>query len=207
MKRRPFLAFAVAMLALPACGPTSAADLLPAVAARLDNAPVIQGRFEQTRRLAGFTNPLVSRGDFVLLRARGLSWVTREPVASSLLITPDRLVVRDGDGRIQQQIRADAQPGLRAVSEAMLAVLRGDFSALTQRFQLDGKLVGKQGWSLTLTPTDPAMRHMFTRIELAGDRFVREVRLDEAGGDSTLLRMLATTASAAPSADQERRFD
>jgi hypothetical protein len=78
---------------------------------------------------------------------------------------------------------------------------------MTQRFHVDGKLVGKQGWALTLTPTDPAMRQMFARIELSGDRFVREVRLDENGGDSTALRLLATTAGKAPTADQEQRFD
>jgi len=206
MTRRTFLSFGLALLACLQGWPAFAADLLPAVTARLADASVIHGRFEQTRRLAGFNTPLVSRGDFVLLRARGLSWTTREPVASSLLVTPERLVVRDGDGRIQQQVRADAQPGLRAVSEAMLAVLRGDFSHLAQRFQVEGKLSGKQGWTLTLTPSDPALRHMFARIELTGDRFVREVRLDEAGGDSTLLRLQATAATT-PTADEERRFE
>ncbi len=71
---------------LPAL-PAHADDLLASVARRLADAPCIRGRFEQTRRLSGFSNPLVSRGDFVLARGRGVVWQTREPFPSSLLVT------------------------------------------------------------------------------------------------------------------------
>lgn len=198
---------AVSLLAGLAPVPVLAAGLLPEIAQRLADAPVIRGRFEQSRALAGFSRPLVSRGDFVLMRARGLSWMTREPVASSLLVTPRRLVVRGADGRIQQQLQADAQPGMQAVSEAMLAVLRGDFSGLSQRFEISGKLVGRQGWTLTLVPVDAGLRRVFARIEISGDRFVRDLRMNEAGGDSVAVRLLDTVASQLPVAGDEARFD
>ncbi|WP_423194279.1 LolA family protein [Cupriavidus sp. H18C2] len=98
---RGVLLGAAMLLGLPA----HAADLLGDVAARLADAPVIRGQFEQTRKLPGFSHPLVSRGDFVLAKSRGVVWATREPFASSLLVTPDRLVMRGG-GR--QGAAADA---------------------------------------------------------------------------------------------------
>ena len=210
MMRRRFLCMAgcgVAALGLADALPAHADDLLGGVAARLADAPVIHGQFEQTRRLAGFSNPLVSRGDFVLAKSRGVVWATREPFASSLLVTPDRLVMRGADGKVQQQMQADSQPAMRVVGESMIAVLRGDLRSLQKRFDVTGKLVGKAGWALTLTPTDAGMRRVFTRIELAGDRFVRDVRLEEGSGDSTVVRMIDPSAANKLTSAEEQRFE
>ncbi len=209
MKRRQWMRALGAMWLLPVAGIPAVAraeDLLGAVAARLVDAPVIRGRFEQTRRLSGFASPLVSRGDFVVARARGVLWNTREPFPSSLLVTPERLVVRGADGQVQQQLQADAQPAMRVVGESMIAVLRGDLRALSARFTVSGKLVGKSGWTLTLEPTDAGMRRAFSRIELSGDRFVRDVRLEEASGDTTAVKMLAPAAAEKLTPDEEQRF-
>ncbi len=197
----------IAALGCLAASPLRAEDLPAAVAARLTDTPVIRGQFEQTRRLAGFSHPLVSRGDFVVVRGRGVMWTTREPVPSSLLVTPDKLVMRGADGKIQQQMQADAQPAMRMVGESMIAMLRGDFRNLSSRFDITGKLVGKQGWTLTLTPTDAGMRRAFSRIELSGDQFVRDVKLEEASGDSTAVRMIHPVAARQLDPSEEQRFE
>ncbi|WP_454766325.1 outer membrane lipoprotein carrier protein LolA [Cupriavidus campinensis] len=209
MTRRHVLGVAAALALLAALPPlpVHAEDLLASVAARLADAPVIRGRFEQTRRLSGFSNPLVSRGDFVLARGRGVVWQTREPFPSSLLVTPDKLVMRGADGSVQQQMQADAQPAMRVVGESMIAVLRGDLRALSTRFDVTGRLVGKAGWTLTLTPTDAGTRRVFTRIVLAGDKFVRDVRLEEGSGDSTVVRMIDPVAAAKLTPAEEQRFE
>lgn len=210
MKRRHMLRQLAAggmALALLGTMPVHAEDLLGGVAARLVDAPVIHGQFEQTRKLAGFSNPLVSRGDFVLARGRGVVWNTRDPFPSSLLVTPEKLVMRGADGKVQQQMQADSQPAMRVVGESMIAVLRGDLRSLQARFDVKGKLVGKAGWTLVLTPLDAGMRRVFTRIELAGDRFVRNVRLEEGSGDSTVVRMIDPSAADKLSAAEEQRFE
>jgi len=210
MRRRHVMYLLAGGLAAGVLGgavPAHAGDLLGDVAARLADAPVIRGQFEQTRRLAGFSNPLVSRGDFVLARGRGVVWNTREPFPSSLLVTPDRLVMRGADGKVQQQMQADSQPAMRVVGESMIAVLRGDLRSLQTRFEVTGKLVGKSGWALTLIPADAGMRRVFTRIELAGDRFVRNVRLEEGSGDSTVVRMIDPSAADRLTAAEEQRFE
>ncbi|WP_227461248.1 outer membrane lipoprotein carrier protein LolA [Cupriavidus pauculus] len=197
----------IAALACLAAAPLRAEDLAAAVAARLTDAPVIRGQFEQTRRLAGFSQPLVSRGDFVVARGRGVVWTTREPVPSSLMVSPDRLVVRGADGKIQQQMQADAQPAMRIVGESMIAMLRGDFRALSSRFDVTGKLIGKQAWTLTLTPTDAGTRRVFARIELSGDQFVRNVKLEEASGDSSVVKMIDPVAGKQLDASEAQRFE
>ncbi|SCU78396.1 Outer membrane lipoprotein carrier protein LolA [Cupriavidus necator] len=206
MKRRTLLAAIALVACLPAL-PAQGADTLGAIAARLADAPVIRGRFEQQRQLAGFTNPLVSRGDFVLARERGLAWTTREPIVSSLVVTPTELMVRGADGQVEQRLAAEAQPAMRVVGESMIAVLRGDLSALSARFAIDARLAGKDSWALTLTPTDSGIRRAFARIELAGDRYVRSIRLEEAGGDATRIRLIEPVAAPRLSAAEAQRFE
>ncbi len=207
MNRRDILRVLATIGCLAALQAQAAEDLPTAVAARLTEAPVIRGQFEQTRRLSGFSNPLVSHGDFLVVRGRGVVWTTRDPVPSSLLVTPDKLVMRGADGKVQQQMRADAQPAMRVVGESMIAMLRGDFRSLSSRFDVTGKLVGSKGWTLTLTPIDAGMRRAFSRIDLSGDQYVRNVKLEEANGDSTVVKMINPVAANRLDAAEEQRLE
>ena len=61
---------------------------------RLKVAPVLQGAFEQTKTLAGFRNPLVSHGEFLVARGQGVWWHTQQPFESTLVVTRTRLFTR-----------------------------------------------------------------------------------------------------------------
>lgn len=187
--------------------PLRAADFATDVRARLADAPVLEGDFEQTRTLKGFRNPLVSRGDFLLLRSRGVVWRTRAPFASTLVVTRDRLLSRGGDGAAALQLDARSEPGLRAVNEVMFALLGGDLAALAQHFRIEGELLGAQSWRLVLTPVDTVLAGQFARLALEGDRYVRQLRLDERGGDQTVIRFSALRAAQEPTREEEARFE
>ena len=175
---------------------------------RLAQPPVLRGQFEQSKQLQGFRNPLVSRGDFLLVRERGVAWDTREPFASTTLLTRDRLLARLPDGSQRVLLDAAASPGTAAVNALLMALVAGDLPALAERFTLEESLGADGRWQLVLVPREDALRQVFTRITLAGDRFVREVVIEEAGGDATTLRFLALTDDpATASADEVARFD
>lgn len=203
------LCIAAAVLACTAG--TRAADNLPAIAAqvrtRLGNEPVQRGLFEQRKKITGFKNPLVSRGDFLVVRDRGVVWRTREPFASSLVLTRDRLVARQADGSVTSQLSTREEPGLRAINEILFALLSADLDTLAQRFDITGELSGTDDWVLTLTPRDASLARFIARIQLEGDRFVRTATLDEPRGDSSLIRFSQQSTAAAPSAEEAARFD
>jgi hypothetical protein len=71
------------MLRSPALAPRAGVQAAPApasvVAARLASPAVLRGSFEQEKRLAGFRNPLLSKGDFLMAKDRGVVWATRAP--------------------------------------------------------------------------------------------------------------------------------
>jgi hypothetical protein len=103
---------------------------------------------------------------------------------------------------------AAASPGTAAVNALLMALVAGDLPALADSFTLEETLAADGRWQLVLVPRKDALRQVFTRITLAGDRFVREVVIEEAGGDATTLRFLALTDEpATASADEVARFD
>ena len=178
------------------------------VAERLAQPPVLRGQFEQSKQLQGFKHPLVSRGDFLLVRDLGVAWDTREPFASTTLLTRDRLLTRLPDGSQRVLLDTAESPGMAAVNALLMALVAGDLPALAERFRLEETLADEGAWTLVLWPQEAGLKQVFTRITLGGDRFVREVTIEEAGGDVTKLRFLALgDTPAAPSHAEVARFD
>ncbi|MGC3962056.1 MAG: outer membrane lipoprotein carrier protein LolA [Rhodocyclaceae bacterium] len=205
--RTRFQRMALSCCLLFAAGSAMAEDIATAVKARLADAAVVRGDFEQQKTLAGFRKPAVSRGNFLIARDRGVLWVTTSPFSGSLRLTRNEIVARTGD---QQTMRLSAseQPGMQSVSRLLFGLLSGDLAPLADSFEIAGELRGAQGWQLALTPKTPALQKMFTRIDLEGDRYVRHVKLAESSGDSTDIR-LSNVGSQPPAltADEVKRFE
>ncbi len=204
----------VAMAWMLSATPVPAQDAEPAgqgdggVRARLTQPEVLRGRFEQRKKLKGFRNPLVSRGDFLLLRQRGVAWDTTEPFASSTLLTRERLLTRLPDGSQRVVLDAAASPGMAAVNSLLMALVAGDLDALAPQFHAEETLLADGAWTLVLHPREARLKRLFARIELRGDRHVRQVRIEETGGDLTTLRFLELSDQpAAPTAAEAARFD
>ena len=207
MKRRLLLvagsAAALGLAARPASAQASA--LAEQVRRRLVEAPVLRGEFEQRRTLTGFRNPLVSRGDYVVARARGVAWRTREPFASTLVLTRERALSRQPDGRVDTLTDAREQPVLRLVNRMLFALMAADLAVLQEGFRVEGQ-VGATGWRLALAPRDAPLSQWVSRIDLEGDRHVDSVHLAEPQGDATEIRLSRQSAGEALTADEEARF-
>lgn len=211
-RRRVFLGGFAAATALSLLGTARADDAAPApdliatIAARLVHPPVLRGRFEQDKRVAGFRQVLHSRGDFLVAAGDGVIWTTREPFAAELRLTRDALTSRQGD-TVVLALDAAAEPGLRAINQLLFALLAGDVATLAKQFRVDGSTTAA-GWSLALVPHDAGMARVLSRIALSGDTLVRSVELDEANGDHTRLSFFDLTSTPAALSPAERaRFD
>lgn len=188
------------------CTTASASELLAGVRARLADPPVLRGQFEQKKTVAGFKKPLSSRGDFLLSRGKGLLWDTRSPFASTLTLTRKSLSAEQKTGGAAYHLDASREPALAAVNEFLFALLSGDVNTLATRFRVEGELVGADGWRLTLTPTDAGLARVFRGIRLEGDRFVRQVQLEETGGDSSLIQFMQLAQTPPPSDTEMERL-
>ena len=202
--RRQFC-LAIAALGSGALAAEAVPPLVRDIRQRMADDAVLRGAFEQRKTVKGFRNPLVSRGEFVVARQRGVLWRTLEPFASSLVVTRDRVLARQADGTVGRRLQADEEPAVRAICETLFALMTADLASLAQRFQIDGE-TGKEVWRLVLQPRDAALARWLQRVELEGDRFLRSVRLSEASGDQTQIRLSRHAGAAALTADEEAQF-
>lgn len=178
------------------------------VRARLLNAPVLRGQFEQEKHLQGFKNPLLSKGEFLLAQGRGVVWTTRTPFASILVLNKQGLSSRQADGSARSLAGPAASPALGMANTLLLALLSGDVTALARQFDLHETLSADGSWRLQLLPKQGVLKKIFKLIELQGDAHVRNVRLEEIRGDRTELRFLQVRdVPVALTADEAKQFE
>jgi len=202
--------WAVALCAM-ALAPVHAAEpaaqeLLAQVRQRVQEAPVVRGTFEQLKTVKGFKQPLRSSGDFVVARGRGIVWHVLRPYESLLVVKHDSLQSRGSDGKVTMQMRAQDEPVLRTVNAMLFAVMSANLAELTQHFEVTGQVAAK-GWSLHLVPRDPPLAQWLAAVDLQGNQFVQEVKLQEARGDSSVIRITAPVAENALRPQDAAQFD
>jgi hypothetical protein len=189
------------------CASAGATGLVEGVRTRLADAPLLRGEFEQRKTVTGFKKPLVSHGDFLLAREKGVLWDTRRPFPSTLTLTRKSLSAQQGaSGGAGYHLDATREPALAAMNELLFALLSGDVATLATRFHIEGELLEKDGWRLVLTPTDAGLSRVFRRIQLEGDRFVRQVQLEETRGDSSVILFSHLAQSPSPNDAEAKRL-
>jgi hypothetical protein len=195
MKRLPQGLLAVALLALASFA--QAFDLND-LGAQLSAPVAVRGPFIQEKHLRALPQPLTSTGHFVLAKDHGLLWLLQKPLQQDYRINAKGIARRDTSGW-------QVLPNSSASSEQnrlFFAVLQGDSSALERDFEL--KLQGTaDAWTLQLTPRSLLLKQIFKHIDIAGGAYVQRIELSETQGDSTVLRMPESSASATLS-DTER---
>lgn len=190
MKRRALL---IAALPLAA---QAAPDLALDVRTRLQQPEWLRGEFMQTKKVPGFARPLVSSGNFVAARGRGVLWRTLKPFSNTLRLTQNEIRATQGE-QVAMRLDASREPAVRLITTLMLALLNGDVSGLTDLFEVGGSTKGAS-WQLSLEPKPGALQQVLKRVELEGDSFVRRIQLFEANGDEALILLSNPRTDGAP---------
>lgn len=196
----------IAMLCLLFAMPAQASDdVVAVVKAQLEQATVLRGNFEQSKRIEGFSKPLLSSGDFIVSRERGVLWRTTKPFPSVLKLTRDEIVASQGD-TVTFRLSADSEPSVRIINGLMFSLLNGDVAALGKQFTISGTTVAEQ-WALDLKPQQAAFAKLIRAIALKGDAHVSVIDIDEANGDHTQIRFSEQVSTPATlNADELERF-
>ena len=198
-------ALLLGIAAMPA-GAAGSADLAAGVRDRLQNAMVLRGQFEQTKQVAGFKKPLVSKGDFLVAKARGVLWQTRAPFPSVLRLTRNEIRATQ-NGEVAFRLDASSEPTVSVINGVLFSLLNGDVAALESHFEIEGELRGS-AWHLKLTPKDANMAKLMQRIELDGDKFVRHIEIAEGNGDDTSIVLSGQSSEPASlTGDESARFE
>jgi hypothetical protein len=163
---------------------------------------VLRGRFTHRRYIAELAAPLVSNGEFLIVRGQGIYWHTLEPFDSEFIITQRGISQRD-EGTQTLALNADEQPGVRIVARIFLALLSMDVQSLTNSFQLFGDQSGAT-WQVGLRPIIPGISAIFREAVVSGSRQVDRVTLYEANQDRTEISFHDFDPSHAPLTPAEK---
>jgi hypothetical protein len=151
----------------------------------------LNGTFVQEKYLSSVDASLMSSGTFHYLRNQSIQWITLEPIQNELLMTPTSLVNKQG-GEELMRLESTATPALTVISNLFFSVLTAEWQQLSDYFELSGTLQENsqqtQQWHATLTPIEPTIQQLVSKIELKGALLLQEVILHEPSGDRTQIR-------------------
>ncbi|MBI3897952.1 MAG: outer membrane lipoprotein carrier protein LolA [Gammaproteobacteria bacterium] len=196
MKR--IIGFVVALLLLPL--PVRSDDAsFKKIATGLSQAAVLRAQFTQTKTIPALTRPITTSGRFVYGRGQGVLWTVEQPYQARYALDENGVSEVGPSGT---RLRAASQPGMQHVGRVLRALLEPDIAALEQYFTASTSGAANR-WELLLTPKT-ALRQAFKTVRLRGGRFVEEVLLDEANGDTTLIRFRQTQEATSLDAAERR---
>jgi hypothetical protein len=172
------------------------ASAAPSYARHLAAAPVLYGHFTQQKSIQGIRKPLVSQGDFLVARGKGVIWRTRKPFAAAAAVTAKGLWALEGGDSARAPKRAPLHQGnLGATLGMMERVLSGDPAGLEKNFAVRAS-GGDSAWTLQLSPKDPAWGRFLRSIDVAGGAHIDSVAYLEANGDRTRISFTEVQAGA-----------
>ncbi|WP_062058271.1 LolA family protein [Cellvibrio sp. OA-2007] len=174
------------------------------VVKRLSDIAVVQGGFNQQKKLQGLAYPLNAQGQFIFWRGQGLYIANEKPFFSAMTITGGDIInwQKNGTGSI-----ASEQSGLiqREINKTLLAFLSADIALIQQRFIADW-IFEQEQWQLTLTPRLDLIKKNMRNAVMNGDQFLQKLVVTAANGDETTIEFHSQIESAAPSAAQCQWF-
>ncbi len=203
-----FLRMLCVLVMLAMVAPAFAATDVEVVKQRVAKVDVLRGEFTQEKQVAGFKNPLRSQGRFVLAQDHGVVWTTLKPFPSEVVVTRDRILSRQSDGSSRVELDGRQQPAMRSVNAIMFALMSGDAQALSAQFTVKVEVLPGNAWRMQLTPRSAMLGKVFAQLTLSGDRYVREVQINEANQDVTRIHFAGMSETpAALSAEEGGKFE
>ena len=177
--------------------------LVPPTARALTRQAVLTGGFTQKKTLSDLPKPLLSSGDFLFAKDRGVIWHVRKPFDSEFVLTPKAVITREaGSERVTS---ASEQPGLAVAAKLFSALFALDLAALEQEFSLYAA-GNAQDWSVGLKPRHAAMAATFAQAVITGGAEAKTITLMDARGDSTEIVLGKLHGQAALTDTDARRF-
>jgi hypothetical protein len=188
-------------LSLAALNLAQAAVPVARIQAMLAKPPVMCGRFDQSKQLAGMKKPLAAEGRFCVVAGKGVLWRTLKPFPSTLRLTRDEIVNYQGD-RVAMRLDAKTEPTVRMINNVLFSLLAGDLAQLESLFEVDGT-VDANSWSVSLKAREPALAKAIGTIKLEGGAYVRNIVMNEASGDRTSIVFSAIQSGEAAMTKEE----
>jgi outer membrane lipoprotein-sorting protein len=175
--------------AAPATAAASAVDAASLLHA-FSGMPGLEARFREEKHIALLAKPLISEGRLFFTHPGLLLRRVETPRASEVIISGDRVLLRDASG--EQALDLRARKDLRPFVESLTWILAGNRKALEGVYAVSFQPErGSEPWQLTLKPKIEPLSHLIAHIRIRGSGYaVARIEVLETSGDSTLTLIL-----------------
>lgn len=167
---------------------------------------VIRAEFRQTRQIKGLTQPLLSSGEILISREKGLWWQQKTPFVLTLLLDEQRMMQQVA-GERPQVITAQSNPQMFQFNHLLRSLFQADRSVLEANFILTFRDKQHGEWVMLLRPKTSPLDKVFNTITLEGKDYLDQIVLDDRQGDRT--EIVFSDQRAAPATltnDEQQRF-
>lgn len=177
---------------------TPPAELLGRIAAHVEQHAVVRAEFVQTKQVAAMKRPLVSSGRLVYSRQHGVLWQIEQPYRMTYVLDELRMIEIGADGNRRERNVRDL-PGMAQVGRVFRAMLGANTTTLREYFDI--KAQGEPArWEIALQPRQAQMAQFIEGLQINGGQFITSIRINEAGGDKTVIQLRNPVATATPDA-------
>jgi hypothetical protein len=163
--------------------------------------PEAMADFVEERYFPFRKDPVILMGEVRVSRTRGLSLHYVSPDVRTVIIDREGMLVRQSSGQT-----TPPDPRANLANNAMLNILRFDFAALDQEFEMYGKRADTE-WALALVPRAEALRRAIGNIHVSGSgTAVRKIALRRSARQHIDIVMSSPRAPALAPEDQKAYF-
>ena len=165
-----------------------AAIAMKRLAEKFSGVKTVQTSFVQEKSLALFDQKMVMKGKIALESNGRFAWRVTEPVRYTLVMTGTKLKQWDEDSAKVQEISMTSNPVFQAVFTQLQCWFSGRFQDLARDFSVS--LVKEKPLTLAFVPKSAAAGKAVKQVTVVlrdDERYVSEIKIEEAGGDETVM--------------------
>jgi outer membrane lipoprotein-sorting protein len=157
----------------------------------------IRSDYVQTRYTAMLKEPIISKGSFFYEKPDRLRWEISKPGPAGFVVNGEKTRRWIGNPDRSEPFELSREPAIRSTVEQVFAWARADIAWIEKRYRIT--VTGDGNTTLALDPLSPQEKKYIRSIVL---RFsddlsrLRSVRINERGGDSTVIAFENTDLNA-----------
>ncbi len=173
------------------------------VQTRVSQQNVVKANFTQERIIKGVNKPLISNGQMIISKEKGLWWHQVKPFDMTLLMTQTVMKQKTGN-QAPQVITASDNAQLFQFNSLLSALFKADKATLEKNFAFKFSDKGNDRWEIRLTPKTTPLNKIFKTITLFGKNHLEQVLINDMQGDKTTLRFSNHSTQALT--DNEKKY-
>jgi len=148
---------------------------------------ILKSNFTQTKAIEGLSKTFQSKGSLIYAKEKGFYWKIKHPFDATYIVTPKGLMqIENGKETI---IPTKKHAFFREFSVILQSIFSGEYSKLSQHFDLFFYRLDKKDWILGLRPSNDIIKKIIKEIKITGNKHIHTIFFNEKNGDSTSISL------------------